>query len=76
MEVQYYTSGCPVITQNDYHSGFFIILDGEVEVIDKGRLVVTLKTNEYFGDVSIFLEVNRNSGSIIATKFSKIGHIT
>ena len=75
MDVSYYPTGSTVISPHDYHSGLFIILDGEVVVIDGGQHVATLEVGEYFGDISVFLNVKKNSADISASKMSKIGHI-
>jgi len=75
MDISYYPTGSHVISQNDAGSGLFIILDGEVIVIEQDIHTETLETSDYFGDMSVFLNIKKSMSDVSCSKMCKIGHI-
>ena len=65
----HYVPGQIVFNQGDLARGFFIILDGQVQVVRERRgveeLVATLGPGEYFGEISLLFGV-RHTASIRA----------
>ena len=61
----HYEPGQIVFNQGDLARGFFIILDGQVEVVRKlggvEELVATLGPGEYFGEISLLLGVRHTA---------------
>ena len=77
MEIQYYLIGDCIIKLGDKNYDIYIILEGEVEVINiKGNLVVaTLKTGDHFGELNILINASMRTASVTASKISQIGVI-
>ena len=61
----HYEPGQIVFKQGDLARGFFIILDGEIQVVrDRGgveELVATMGPGEYFGEISLLLGVRHTA---------------
>ncbi|MDI6786664.1 MAG: DUF2225 domain-containing protein [bacterium] len=57
LEWKLYPKGKSIIKQDEGGSSFFIIKEGEVEVIittkGKSKVIATLKNNDYFGEMSL-----------------------
>jgi CRP-like cAMP-binding protein len=45
--------GSPVVKEGAAGSVFFVILDGRVKVVRKGRTVARLKNGDFFGEMSL-----------------------
>jgi CRP-like cAMP-binding protein len=45
---------------------FFVILDGEVEVIHEGARLATLKEGDFFGEIAL-IEHGRRTASVVTT---------
>jgi CRP-like cAMP-binding protein len=54
-EERMFSGGERILRQGLTGSGFFIILDGEVEIVIDGEARATLGRGEFFGEVSILL---------------------
>jgi len=54
IEVEYFTAGTIIITAGQAPlSHFYVLRSGEVEVVDRGRVVDVLGTGETFGQISV-----------------------
>jgi CRP-like cAMP-binding protein len=75
MEIQYYLTGDTIIRPGDKNQDSFFILEGEVDIIDlKGDKVIdTLNSGSYFGEINFLLDIPIRIFSAIAPKISQIG---
>ena len=78
MEVEFYLIGDSVIKLGEKSFDIFIILEGEVDVINlKGsKAIATLKTGDHFGEANILLNTSIRTASVIAAKICQIGVIS
>ena len=54
VEVEYFTEGTIIVTAGQAPlSHFYVVRSGEVEVVDRGRVVDVLDTGETFGQISV-----------------------
>jgi CRP-like cAMP-binding protein len=56
-----YPQGVPLLRQGTSDDGFFILLNGEVDVRQKARLVQTLKRGQFFGEIGLLANVTRTA---------------
>ena len=54
-EEAFYSQGARILRQGLTGSGFYVILDGEAEVVADGKKLATLNRGEFFGEVSALL---------------------
>lgn len=59
-EVQY-QEGEIIFSEGETGDGMYIILVGNVEIIKKGKVIGTLKQNDFFGEMAILSDVPRNA---------------
>ncbi len=50
---EHYPQAVTLVREGQYDDGFFIILQGEVDVRRKGRLLRTLGRGEFFGEIAL-----------------------
>lgn len=62
--------GTTVVKQGEKGIGFFLILDGAVEVKRRGRKLATLGSGDFFGEMALF-ENEARSADVVATKPTK-----
>lgn len=76
--IQSYLVGDTIIKVGDKSQDMFIILEGEVDVLNiQGKKVLaTLREGAHFGEANIILKNEMRTATIIATKISKIGILT
>ena len=60
MEISYPT-GVPLLRQGSRDDGFFILLNGEVDVRQGARLVQTLRRGQFFGEIGLLANVRRTA---------------
>lgn len=60
MEVSY-PAGVSLLRQGSRDDGFFILLNGEVDVRQGARLVQTLKRGQFFGEIGLLATVTRTA---------------
>lgn len=70
LQEQTYPEGKVVVKQGEKGIGFFLLLDGKVEVRRKGRRLATLGPGEFFGEMALFDEEPR-SADVVATQTTK-----
>lgn len=61
MNLQRYSPGSEIVRQGEPGTDFYVIAQGEVEVLASGKLVNRLETGSYFGEVSLLTEQPRNA---------------
>lgn len=64
---EWFAEGQRVLRQGFGGSSFYVIMDGEANVVVDGRDVATLKRGDFFGEVSILLQ-EPPSADVIATQ--------
>jgi CRP/FNR family transcriptional regulator, cyclic AMP receptor protein len=62
-----FAEGASIVKQGEKGIGFYLILDGGVEVRGKGRRLATLKSGDFFGEMALF-EQQPRSADVIATR--------
>src|SRR5690349_5044808 len=60
MEVSY-PAGAALLRQGSRDDGFFILLNGEVDVRQGARLVQTLRRGQFFGEIGLLANVTRTA---------------
>lgn len=68
--VRSYAAGAKIVTQGEKGLGFYLILDGRVEVQKDGKPVANLAPGHFFGEMALFEELPRTA-DVIATTPSK-----
>jgi CRP-like cAMP-binding protein len=53
--------GVALVREGQFDDGFFIILEGEVDVRRKGRLLRTLGRGEFFGEIGLLARAPRTA---------------
>jgi CRP-like cAMP-binding protein len=56
-----YTAGQVVFHQGDHGDRFYVIADGEAEVIGDGRVIPTLVPGDGFGEIALLRDITRTS---------------
>lgn len=59
-----FTEGETVVKQGDKGLGFYLLLDGRVDVRRKGRRLATLGPGEFFGEMALFDDQPRSADVI------------
>ncbi len=59
-----YPEGSTVVKQGEVGIGFYLILDGQVEVRRKGRRLATLGPGNFFGEMALFDQQPRTADVI------------
>lgn len=62
-----FPEGTTVVKQGEKGIGFYLVLDGAVEVRRKGRKLASLRPGDFFGEMALFDETVRNA-DVVATK--------
>jgi CRP-like cAMP-binding protein len=65
-----FTVGTTVVKQGEKGIGFYLILDGGVEVRRRGRKLATLGPGDFFGEMALF-ENEARTADVVATKPTK-----
>ena len=66
-----YAEGATVVKQGDKGVGFFLILEGRVEVRRKGRRLASLGTGDFFGEMALFDNEPR-SADVVASQATRV----
>jgi CRP-like cAMP-binding protein len=62
-----FTAGQKVVSQGEKGVGFYLILDGKVEVRSNGKTVATLGPSQFFGEMALLDEQPRTADVIGVT---------
>jgi len=62
-----FSEGATVVKQGDKGIGFYLVVDGSVEVRRKGRKLAMLGPGDFFGEMALFDDAAR-SADVIAAK--------
>jgi CRP/FNR family transcriptional regulator, cyclic AMP receptor protein len=62
-----YAEGATIVKQGEKGVGFYLILDGGVEVRGKSRRLATLHSGDFFGEMALF-EQQPRSADVIALR--------
>lgn len=66
MEEQRYMEGAPVVRYGEEGDTFYVIVEGEADVVSPdGRVVATLRPGEFFGEISL-LDGGPRTASVVA----------
>jgi CRP-like cAMP-binding protein len=65
-----YSAGQAIVREGDDGIGFFLILEGEVEVRKRDRTLATLSAGNFFGEMALFERQPRNA-DVVASKPSR-----
>ena len=78
MEVQFYLIGDSIIKVGDKNSEFFLVLEGQADVINiKGRQIIgTLFPGDHFGENSVLFDLSLRIITVISSKISQIGVVS
>ncbi len=68
--VRSYAPGGKIVTKGEKGLGFFLVLDGRVEVQKDGKSVASLGPGNFFGEMALFEEMPRTA-DVVATAPSK-----
>ena len=64
---QFFKAGTVIFKEGEVGNSLFILKEGEVNVMEKNKLIRVLKTGDYFGEKSILLESKRSKDIIAKT---------
>lgn len=56
-----FDAGAAIVSAGEPGHGFYLILDGRVEVRQGGRAIATLGSGDYFGELALIRERPRNA---------------
>jgi CRP-like cAMP-binding protein len=56
-----YPQGVPLLRKGSRDDGFFILLNGEVDVRQGARLLATLKRGQFFGEIGLLAGITRSA---------------
>ncbi len=73
-EIQY-KAGDTIVRQGEVGVGFFLILQGQVEVRSNGKVLATLSTGGFFGEMSLIDDQPR-SANVVAVQPTKCFALT
>ena len=62
-----FPAGHHVVDQGEVAWEFFVILDGEAEVVRDGRELAVLKTGDFFGEMALVGDDRRNASVVAKT---------
>lgn len=65
-----FKAGDKIVSEGDMGIGFYLVLDGKVEVRKGTRLLATLSKGEFFGEMS-FIDEERRSADVFAVEPTK-----
>lgn len=68
--VRSFAAGDTIVGKGDKGLGFYLILDGKVEVRAEGKTLATLGPNSFFGEMALFEEQPRTA-DVVATAPSR-----
>jgi CRP-like cAMP-binding protein len=64
--VQTWGAGEKIVAKGDKGVGFFLVLDGQVEVRSDGKALASLGPGKFFGEMALFAEQTRTA-DVVAT---------
>ena len=64
-EVQEFTAGETVFSEGDHGDVMYVVLDGELEVLTKGRLVEVSKPGDIIGEMAL-IDSRTRSATVVA----------
>ena len=79
LNMRYYLIGDTIIHAGDNNYDFYILLDGEVQVVDLSgkKVLATLNTGSHFGEANTLFNWTRiRTASVVSTTISEIGFIS
>ena len=66
-EVNHYNAADVIFRKDDRGDKFYVVINGEVDIILDGKIITTYGIGGYFGEKSIFLDENRTATAIAKT---------
>ncbi len=56
-----YATGAVIVRHGEIGTGFFVIVDGDVRVVQDGKTVARLSSGDFFGELSVLDQLPRNA---------------
>ena len=75
MKTIFKKKGDVIIREGEETDDAYIILEGEIEVTKKGKVVATLRENNIFGEIAL-VDQRPRTATCIARTNTKLGHVT
>lgn len=67
-EFERYSASDVIFSKGDPGDKFYVVINGEVDIILDGRIITTYDTGGYFGEKSLFVEENRTAAATARTQ--------
>jgi len=65
---KFYNAGDPIVRQGEKAVGFYLVVEGKVEVEKSGKTVATLGPGQFFGEMALLDEQPRTASVKAATR--------
>ncbi len=64
----FFEAGQVIFHEGDEGHEMYVVLEGEVEIIHKERVLLSIKTGEFFGEMAIIDSAPRSADAVAKTK--------